>query len=60
MRIGQVSFVTPFRYTIMIWAISLGYLIWGDIPNSLTLIGMSIVIGMGMFTFWREARLKET
>ena len=60
MRIGQVSFVTPFRYTIMIWAITLGYLIWGDTPNSLTLIGMSIVIGMGMFTFWRQARLKKT
>ena len=59
MRAGQVSFVSPFRYTIMIWAIILGYFIWGDIPNNLTLIGISIVIGMGIFTFWREARIKN-
>ncbi len=59
MRSGQVSFVSPFRYTIMIWAIILGYLIWGDIPNNLTLLGISIVIGMGIFTFWREAQLKN-
>ncbi|MDG1497947.1 MAG: DMT family transporter [Amylibacter sp.] len=59
MRVGQVSFVSPFRYTIMIWAILLGYFIWGDIPNNLTLIGISVVIGMGIFTFWREARLQK-
>ena len=59
MRAGQVSFVSPFRYTIMIWAIILGYFIWGDIPNNLTLIGISIVIGMGIFTFWREARIQK-
>ena len=59
MRSGQVGFVSPFRYTIMIWAIILGYLIWGDIPNNLTLLGISIVIGMGIFTFWREAQLKN-
>jgi drug/metabolite transporter (DMT)-like permease len=59
MRVGQVSFVTPFRYTVMIWAIALGYFIWNDIPNNLTLTGMVIVIGMGMFTFLREARLRK-
>jgi drug/metabolite transporter (DMT)-like permease len=59
MRNGQVSFVSPFRYTIMIWAILLGYFVWGDIPNNLTLLGISIVIGMGIFTFWREARAQK-
>ena len=59
MRNGQVSFVSPFRYTIMIWAILLGYFVWGDIPNNLTLLGISIVIGMGIFTFWREARARK-
>jgi drug/metabolite transporter (DMT)-like permease len=59
MRVGEVSFVTPFRYTVMVWAITLGYFIWGDVPNALTLIGMTIVIGMGLFTFWREASLRK-
>jgi drug/metabolite transporter (DMT)-like permease len=43
----------------MIWAILLGYFVWGDIPNNLTLLGISIVIGMGIFTFWREARTQK-
>ena len=59
MRVGEVSFVTPFRYTVMVWAIALGYFIWGDIPNALTMIGMTIVISMGIFTFWREASLRK-
>ena len=59
MRIGEVSFVTPFRYTVMVWAIALGYFIWGDIPNALTIIGMTIVISMGIFTFWRETVLRK-
>lgn len=59
MRVGEVSFVTPFRYTVMVWAIALGYFIWGDVPNMLTMLGMTIVISMGIFTFWREARIRK-
>jgi len=29
-------------------------LIWGDIPDGWTLVGMAIVIGMGAYTLWRE------
>lgn len=54
MRFGEVAAVTPFRYSIMIWAILLGWVIWGDIPDLWTWIGMAIVVGMGMFTLWRE------
>lgn len=54
MRVGEIASVAPFRYTIMIWAILLGWLIWGDIPDIWTLMGMSIVILMGAYTLWRE------
>ncbi len=57
MRIGEVAAVTPFRYTVMIWAILLGWLIWGDIPDGWTLLGMAIVIGMGAYTLWREHKV---
>jgi drug/metabolite transporter (DMT)-like permease len=56
MRVGDVASVTPFRYTVMLWAIGLGWLIWGDIPDGWTLLGMAIVIGMGAYTLWRERR----
>ena len=54
MRVGDIASVAPFRYTIMIWAILLGWLVWGDIPDVWTLLGMAIVIGMGAYTLWRE------
>ncbi|WP_299041543.1 DMT family transporter [uncultured Tateyamaria sp.] len=54
MRIGEVSFVTPFRYTRMIFALIIGVLIFAEIPDTLTLVGVSIVIASGLFTLWRE------
>ena len=58
MRIGEVSFVTPFRYTIMLWAIFLGWLLFNELPDFWTIVGTAIVVTMGLFTIWREARLK--
>jgi len=54
MRIGEVSFVTPFRYTGMLWAILFGFVLFGVLPDKYTLIGTAIVIGMGIYTFHRE------
>ncbi|PIB22903.1 hypothetical protein BFP76_10280 [Amylibacter kogurei] len=54
MRFGEVAIVAPFRYSIMIWAILLGWIIWGETPDHLTMIGMMIVVLMGVYTFWRE------
>ena len=33
MRVGDISFVAPFRYTALLWAILLGYLVFGDVPD---------------------------
>ncbi|WP_407495023.1 DMT family transporter [Pseudooceanicola sp. MF1-13] len=57
MRLGEVSFVSPFRYTAMIWALVLGYVVFGDWPTNLTLIGAGIVVGSGMYSFFREMRV---
>jgi len=54
MRIGDVSFVAPFRYTGLLWALILGWLIFDDWPDTLTLIGAAIVVGSGLFTLYRE------
>lgn len=53
-RKGELSAVAPFRYSILIWALLLGLLIWGDLPDTMTLIGMAIVTGAGIYTFRRE------
>jgi len=54
MRIGEISFVTPFRYSSLIWALLLGFFVFGDWPDNLTLLGSAIVVATGIFTFYRE------
>lgn len=56
MRVGEVSFVAPFRYTGLIWALLLGWLFFGSWPDPLTLVGASIVVASGLFTLYRERK----
>ncbi|MEQ9606497.1 MAG: DMT family transporter [Kiloniellaceae bacterium] len=59
MRVGEVAFVAPFRYTILIWAILLGIFIFGDVPDFWTLLGAGVIVATGIFTFYRERRLSR-
>ncbi|MEZ5715694.1 MAG: DMT family transporter [Paracoccaceae bacterium] len=54
MRVGEIGFTAPFRYTGLIWALVLGYLVFGDWPRPLTLLGAAIVVATGLFTLYRE------
>ena len=53
---GEAVVVAPFRYFALIWATLYGYLMFGDIPGLDTLSGATIVVGSGLFIFYREAR----
>ncbi len=57
MRTGEISFIAPFRYTGLIWALVLGWFVFGDWPSALTLLGAAIVVGMGLFSLYRERQL---
>jgi drug/metabolite transporter (DMT)-like permease len=59
MRVGEISFTAPFRYTGLIWALVLGWVAFGEWPEPLTLIGAALVAGSGVFMLLREARLKR-
>lgn len=59
MRAGDVSFIAPFRYTGLIWALVLGWVLFGDWPAPLTLLGAAIVVATGLFTLYRERRLMQ-
>ncbi len=54
MRVGDVSVTAPFRYTGLLWALALGWLVFGDWPDPLTLTGAGIVVATGLFTLYRE------
>ncbi|MCA8884195.1 MAG: DMT family transporter [Rhodobacteraceae bacterium] len=57
MRVGDVATVTPFRYARLIFAILIGIVVFGEIPDRWTLVGGAIIIGSGLYTFARERRL---
>ncbi|MEL7165457.1 MAG: DMT family transporter [Pseudomonadota bacterium] len=54
MRVGEIGFVAPFRYTGLVFALALGWLVFGDWPDALVLCGAGIVVAMGIFTLYRE------
>jgi drug/metabolite transporter (DMT)-like permease len=54
MRTGDISFIAPFRYTALLWAIMLGYLIFGDVPDTAMIVGAVIIVGSGLYTLYRE------
>lgn len=57
MRVGEIGFIAPFRYTGLIWALLLGFFVFGEWPDWLTLTGAAIVVATGIFTYWRERQL---
>jgi S-adenosylmethionine uptake transporter len=57
MRVGEISFIAPFRYTSLLWALGLGWAVFGDWPDLITLLGAGIVVASGVFTLYREALL---
>jgi len=56
-RFAAASVVAPFDYTAMLWALLLGYWMFGELPSALVYVGAFIVTGAGLFVIWRERRL---
>jgi drug/metabolite transporter (DMT)-like permease len=55
--LAPASVVTPFQYTMIVWAVIFGYAMFGDIPDWQTIAGAAIIIGAGIYIFWREQKL---
>lgn len=54
-RAGDMSFASPFRYTSLLWAIVLSYIVFNQAPDQNTLIGAAIVVASGCYMLYREA-----
>ncbi len=54
MRVGEIGFVAPFRYTAILWALGLGWWHFGEWPDNLALLGTGIIVATGVFTLYRE------
>jgi drug/metabolite transporter (DMT)-like permease len=53
--LAPASAVSPFYYFMLIWAMVLGFVFWGDVPTAALLLGAAIVVASGLFLLWHEA-----
>ncbi len=56
LRHGELSVVAPFRYTSLLWALAIGYVVWGDIPNPLAWLGIVLLTAAGLFMLHQQRR----
>ncbi|RWN03808.1 MAG: DMT family transporter [Mesorhizobium sp.] len=54
MRMGDISFIAPFRYTALLWSILLGLFVFGDVPDLPMILGASVIVGSGLYALYRE------
>jgi drug/metabolite transporter (DMT)-like permease len=57
LKLAPASVVVPYQYTMIVWAVILGYLMFGDRPEPMTLLGAAIIIAAGIYIFLREQAL---
>ncbi len=54
LRVGDISAVAPFRYSQMLWAMLFGYLVFAEVPDHAMVIGATVIVLSGIYTFHRE------
>ena len=60
LKLAPASHVVPYQYTMIIWAVMFGYLVFGDVPSFPMTLGAAIIIGAGLYIFLRERELGRT
>lgn len=53
-RSGDLSVIAPFRYSRLVFALAVGWTVFGEWPQSATFAGAALIIGSGLYAFWRE------
>jgi drug/metabolite transporter (DMT)-like permease len=54
LKLAPASVVVPYQYSFILWAMILGYAVFGDVPGKLLITGAAIIVAAGVFIFWRE------
>jgi drug/metabolite transporter (DMT)-like permease len=54
MRLGEVSVVGSFRYTAILWAVAIGYVVWHEVPNAVAIVGIAVIVASGLYIVGRE------
>jgi len=56
---APVAVIAPFEYSSMLWAVTLGYFFWGEVPDRWVWVGTAIVVGSGLYILYRETRRRR-
>jgi drug/metabolite transporter (DMT)-like permease len=59
LHLAPASAVAPFNYLSLVWAIILGFAVWGDVPTVSLVIGSGVVVASGLFLLWRETNARS-
>lgn len=59
LKISDAATVAPLQYTLLIWAIVFGWWFFGEVPRLTMLVGATLIVGSGLFIFFREQQLKK-
>ena len=57
LKLAPATVVAPFQYSMIIWAMIFGFVVFGDVPSAATIIGAAIIIGAGVYIILRERAL---
>jgi drug/metabolite transporter (DMT)-like permease len=57
LKLAPASVVVPYQYSMIVWAVMFGYVVFGDVPSLATIVGAVIIIGAGLYIFIREQQL---
>lgn len=58
-RLGEARTVAPFMYTLIIWAVLSGLIVFGEVPNTLAIAGMLLVALAGLAIIWLDGRQRR-
>jgi drug/metabolite transporter (DMT)-like permease len=59
LKLAPASVVVPYQYSMIVWAVTFGITVFGDVPQPATIIGAAIIIAAGLYIFLRERRLGQ-
>ncbi|WP_416407970.1 DMT family transporter [Agrobacterium rosae] len=59
LKLADAATVAPLQYTLLLWAVVFGWLIFGDVPQSSIVIGAGLIVLAGLYIFFRENTLKR-
>lgn len=56
-RSGETTLIAPFEYSGILWTMSLGALVWGELPQPFDFVGIAVLVASGLYIWHREVRL---